>query len=259
MQMTSHAHLSEEERESLIREFLPFIKYTAYRLAWRLPAHLTEEDLISVGTMGLLDALGRYDRQKAKLRTFVEFRIKGAMLDEIRACDWVPKSAKRKIDSVRKAHARLEKELGRMPEEEEIAGAMGITVEEYHRILQDTNGTVMLRFEDFRMNGDEGDLDIAECISDKNARGPLGELEDSRLKRALAAAIDQLPKKERLILSLYYWDELTMKEIAKVLDITEGRISQLHKQALMRLKSRFGVEADFKETGDFKESGRGCR
>ena len=256
--MTSH-RMTEDERESLIREFLPFIKYTAYRLAWRLPGHLTEEDLISVGTMGLLDALRRYDQHRAKLRTFVEFRIKGAMLDEIRAYDWMPKSAKKKIDTLRKVHARLEKELCRMPEEEEIAGAMGITVDEYHRILQDSNGSIMLRFEDFRMNGDDGDVDISECIGDRSAKGPLEELEENRLKQSLAAAIDRLPEKEKMILSLYYWDELTMKEIATVLEITEGRVSQLHKQALMRLKSRFGGGADFKETGDFKETDQSYR
>ncbi len=245
--MISYKTINDQEKESLIREFLPFIKYTAYRLAWRLPGYLTEEDLISVGTMGLLDAVGRYDQQKAKLRTFVEFRIRGAMLDEIRAYDWVPKSMKRKIDSVKKVHASLEKKLCRMPEEDEIAREMDISVEEYRQILQDANGSVMLRFEDFRINGDDGDLDVSECIRDKEAKGPLEELEDTRLKQALAAAIDMLPKKERTILSLYYWDELTMKEIAQVLELTEGRVSQLHKQALIRLKSRFDGAGDLKK------------
>ncbi|MDA8172556.1 MAG: FliA/WhiG family RNA polymerase sigma factor [Nitrospiraceae bacterium] len=248
--MISYKTINDQQKESLVKEFLPFIKYTAYRLAWRLPGHLTEEDLISVGTMGLLDALGRYDEQKAKLRTFVEFRIKGAMLDEIRAYDWVPKSMKKKIDAVRKVHARLEKELCRMPEEEEIAQAMDISVQEYRQILQDASGSIMLRFEDFRINADEGEMDVSECIGDKDAKGPFEELEENRLKEAIAAAIDRLPKKERMILSLYYWDELTMKEIARVLDLTEGRVSQLHKQALMRLKSRFG------DTGALKKPAR---
>ena len=251
--MISYTSISDQQKESLIKEFLPFIKYTAYRLAWRLPGHLTEEDLISVGTMGLLDALGRYDQQKAKLRTFVEFRIRGAMLDEIRAYDWVPKSMKKKIDGLRKTHARLEKELCRAPEEDEMAREMGLTVDEYHQILQDSSNCVMLRFEDFKIFGDDGDMDIADCIKDRDAKGPLEELEENRLKQALAGAIDKLPKKERLILSLYYWDELTMKEIARVLDLTEGRVSQLHKQALIRLKSRFGDAVELKETGP------GCR
>ncbi|MDA8089867.1 MAG: FliA/WhiG family RNA polymerase sigma factor [Nitrospiraceae bacterium] len=238
--MISYAAMSEQEQESLIKEFLPFIKYTAYRLAWRLPAHLTAEDLISVGTMGLLDALRRYDQERAKLKTFVEFRIKGAMLDEIRANDMVPKSMKKKIDSIRKTHARLESELFRLPSEEEIADALGISVEEYHQTLQDANNCIVLRFEEFKSNNEDGEMDIADCLTDKEAKNPLDLLEDTKLKEALAGAIDRLPEKEKTILSLYYWDELTMKEIAKVLDLTEGRVSQLHKQALLRLKTQFG-------------------
>ena len=238
--MISYALMNEEEKEALIKEFLPFIKYTAYRLAWRLPVHLTAEDLISVGTMGLLDAVRRYDQERARLKTFVEFRIKGAMLDEIRANDMVPKSMKKKIDSIRKTHARLEKELCRLPSEEEIAKALDITVEEYHQTLQDANNCIVLRFEDFKGNNDDGDLDIADCLSDKEAKNPLELLEDTKLREALAGAIDRLQEKEKKILSLYYWDELTMKEIANVLDLTEGRVSQLHKQALLRLKAQFG-------------------
>ncbi len=238
--MIGYAAMSEQEQESLIKEFLPFIKYTAYRLAWRLPAHLTAEDLISVGTMGLLDALRRYDQERAKLKTFVEFRIKGAMLDEIMANDMVPKSMKKKIDSIRKTHARLESELRRLPSEDEIAGALGISVEEYHQTLQDANNCIVLRFEEFKSNNEDGEMDIADCLTDKEAKNPLDLLEDTKLKEALAGAIDRLPKKEKTILSLYSWDELTMKEIAKVLDLTEGRVSQLHKQALLRLKTQFG-------------------
>ncbi len=237
--MTGYALMNEEEKEALIREFLPFIKYTAYRLAWRLPAHLTAEDLVSVGTMGLLDAVRRYDQEKARLKTFVEFRIKGAMLDEIRANDMVPKSMKKKIDSIKKAHSKLEKELCRLPSEEEIARELDISVEEYHQILQDANNCVVLRFEDFKGSHEDGDLDINDCLSDREAKNPLELLEDTKLKEALAGAIERLPEKEKRILSLYYWDELTMKEIAGVLALTEGRVSQLHKQALLRLKSLF--------------------
>ncbi|MDA8168189.1 MAG: FliA/WhiG family RNA polymerase sigma factor [Nitrospiraceae bacterium] len=228
--------MSEQEKEQLVREFLPFIKYTAYRLAWRLPNHLTVDDLISVGAMGLLDALQRYEQGRVKLKTFVEFRIKGAMLDEIRAYDWMPKSVKKKIDLVKKSHSKLEKELGRVPEESEIAGDLGISLDEYYEILQNSNNSSILRLEDFR-GGEDASMDALECIRDPNAKNPLECLIDSSQKQMLADAINRIPEKEKMVLSLYYWEELTMKEISQVLDLTEGRVSQLHKQALLRLKS----------------------
>lgn len=231
--------LSEDEKERIINDFLPFIKYTAFRLAWRLPAQLTTEDLISVGIMGLLDALNRYREEEAKMNTFVEYRIKGAMLDELRAHDWMPKSVKTQVDAVKKAHNKLEKQLGRLPEGEEVAASLGIKLEEYYKILHSASAAVTCRFEDFRDKGHEdGSLDILESIPDPNARSPLAIFEDSKNKEALARLITKLSEKERLVLSLYYWEELTMKEIGKALGITEGRVCQLHNQALVRLKAK---------------------
>jgi len=231
--------LTEAEKEKIINDSLPFIKYTAYRLSRRLPPQLSVEDLISVGVMGLLDALQRFKEGRVKLTTFVEYRIKGAMLDELRSLDWVPRSLKDKVGKIRKAHAKLEKDLGRMPEEEEVAESLGMNLEEYYRILQEVNSGVVFSFEDFRDRmHEENDLDVTECIPDPNARTPLELLETSDAKVVLAAIIGQLPEKEQLILSLYYWDELTMKEIGKVVSLTEGRVCQLHNQALIRIKAR---------------------
>ncbi len=230
--------LIEQEKEKIINDNLPFIKYTAYRLAHRLPPQLAVNDLISVGIVGLLDALQRYMEGRVKLNTFVEYRIKGAMLDELRSQDWMPRSLKTKIGQIRKAHRELEQDLGRMPYEEEIAERLEITLDEYYRTVQSASNAVVFSFEDFRDTiSEEGDMDITECIPDRSAKTPLEVLEENSAKEALAHLIERLPQKEKIILSLYYWDELTMKEIGKVMGLTEGRVCQLHNQAMIRLKS----------------------
>jgi len=231
--------LSEEEKERIINDSLPFIKYTAYRLAHRLPPQLSVEDLISVGVMGLLDALQRYTEGRVKLKTFAEYRIKGAMLDELRSQDWVPRSLKTKVSQIRKAHHQLEKDLGRMPNEEEIAERLEISLDEYYQTLQSANNAVVFSFEDFKdKNYDESDMDVTECIPDPDMKNPLELLEESSTGDMLALYIDGLPEKEKLLLSLYYWEELTMKEIGKVMNLTEGRVCQLHTQAIIRLKAQ---------------------
>ena len=234
-----NVELSEQEKEQIINDSLSFIKYTAYRLAHRLPPHMAVNDLISVGIMGLLGALPRYTEGRAKLSTFVEHRIKGAMLDELRSQDWVPRSLKTKIGRIRKAHSELERELGRMPSEEEIAERLSIPLEEYFQTIQSASNAVVFSFEDFRdrMNA-EGDMDVAECIPDRDMKTPLELLEENSAREALAQVIADLPEKEKLVLSLYYWEELTMKEIGKVVHLTEGRVCQLHNQALIRLKAQ---------------------
>jgi len=235
------SEMSEQEKERIINDSLPFIKYTAYRLAQRIPPQLSVSDLISVGITGLLDALQRYTEGRVKLNTFVEYRIKGAILDELRTHDWVPRSIKTKIGQIRKAHRELEKDLGRMPNEEEVAERVSISLDEYYRTIQNASNAVVFSFEDFRdrMHA-ESDMDVMECIPDPDMKTPLELLEQNSAMEELAGAIDQLPDREKLILSLYYWEELTLKEIGKILDLTEGRICQLHNQALVRLKALMG-------------------
>ena len=242
--MQNKKELSEEEREQIVKDFLPFIKYTAYRLAWRLTPQLTVDDLMSVGIVGLLDALSRYREEEAKINTFVEYRIKGAMLDELRAHEWVPKSMKKKIASVEKAYLDIERENGRLPEPAEVAQKLNITLDEYYKILQSAHSGSMLRLEDFRrkMNG-EGGFDLEESIPDPNMKTPLELYEDNKKKELLADLVGKLPEREKIILSLYYWEEMTMKEIGKALNLTEGRICQLHNQALMRLRAKLGSPA----------------
>jgi RNA polymerase sigma factor for flagellar operon FliA len=235
------SEMGEQEKERIINDSLPFIKYTAYRLAQRIPPPLSVSDLISVGITGLLDALQRYTEGRVKLNTFVEYRIKGAILDELRTHDWVPRSIKTKIGLIRKAHRELEKDLGRMPNGEEIAERLSFSLDEYYRTIQNASNAVVFSFEDFRdrMHA-ESDVDVTECIPDPDMKTPLELLEQHSALEELAGAIEQLPDRERLILSLYYWEELTLKEIGKILNLTEGRICQLHNQALVRLKALMG-------------------
>ena len=236
---------TEEDKEKIIRDFLPFVKYTAQRLSWRLPPQLTVDDLISTGLMGLLEALEKFDG-RVKLKTYAEFRIKGAMLDELRAMDWLPRSTKKRISEIRNAHSTLEMELGRGPEAEEVAELLAIGLEEYYGTLQEAHGAVSLRFEDFEEKSGEG-LNIMECIADEREKSPLALLEEADRKKVLARFITELSAKEKLLLSLYYWDELTMKEIGKVMKLTEGRVCQLHTQALIRLKAKVSNEFFSKE------------
>lgn len=233
------SEIKEEKKEEIIKEFLPFIKYTAYRLSWKLPAHVTIDDLISVGLMGLMDALERFEPGKVKLKTYAELRIKGAMIDELRATAWIPRSMRKKIDEINNARMKLEKKYGRMPDDTEVAKSMKMPLNDYFKILQYATTSNPLRLEDFKNNKfSDSELNISECIADPKAKSPLSILEENDNKEKLAELIETLPKKEKLVLSLYYWEELTMQEIGKVLNITESRVCQIHSQALIKLKAK---------------------
>ncbi len=229
--------LNEQEKEKIIDEAMPFIKYTAHRLAHRLPPQLSVQDLISVGVIGLLDSLQRYTEGRVKIKTFTEYRIKGAMLDELRSQDWVPRSLKDKIAKIRRAHRELEQDLGRPPDEETVAARLHLSLDEYYRILQSASNAVVFSFEDFRDRGqEEGDMDVTECIPDPAMKTPLELLEENSTRQVLAELIGRLPEKEKLILSLYYWEELTLKEIGKIVSLSEGRVCQILNQSMIRLR-----------------------
>ncbi len=236
--------LTEAEKERIIKQFLPFIKYTAQRLAWRLPPSLDVEDLQSAGIMGLLDALQRYREGVAKLGTFVEARIRGAMLDELRSVNWIPKSMQKKIKELKEAYASLENELGRPPEPEEVAEKLGITLDDYYKVAQSANMEFSYRYGPTAHRGGgsgEEKGDSTDSIPDPNYKPVSQVIEESMMKELLATHIENLPEKEKYVLALYYWEEMTMKEISQVLGLTEGRISQLHNQALLRLKVKLDL------------------
>ncbi len=232
---------TEEEKEAVLKEMLPYIKYTAYRLAWRLPPQLTIDDLISVGVIGLLDAIERYDPARhANIKTYAEYRIKGAMLDELRSAEWAPKQLQKKINDLKSAYRRLEQRLNRPPSESEVAEELGINSDELFKLLHDANGAVTVSLEDIEhrvgQNGD-GDYNIYEHLQDRNTEDPLRLIEKADVKDQLEKAMERLPEREKLILSLYYWDEITFKEIGRVLGISESRVSQLHSQAIIRMRA----------------------
>jgi len=240
--------LTEEEKENIIAELLPYIKYTALRLAWRLPPQLDIEDLMSVGVVGLLDAIKRHDEAEGSLATFVKYRIKGAMLDELNEYNTVPKSQKKKMDMIKKASLMLQRDSGRMPEDEEIAAALNLTLDEYYEIIHNSQSAAILNIDEFsqkQSNGEE--INLEEIIPDNSSSSPLQKLEEIDKRQWLEERINELPKREKLILSLYYWDELTMKEIAVIMEMTEGRVCQLHKKALLWLKAKIQNDKRVKE------------
>lgn len=231
--------ITEETKEEIIKEFLPYIKYTAYRLSWKLPPHITIDDLISVGLMGLMDAVDRFEPGKVKLKTYAELRIKGAMIDELRATAWIPRSMRKKIEEINNARTRLGKKIGRMPDDADVAKSMKMPLDEYFKILRFATVANPIRLEDFRNNKySDSNLNITECIADPKAKSPLSILEEKDNQEELAALIETLPEKEKLVLALYYWEELTMQEIGKVLSITESRVCQIHSQAVAKLKTK---------------------
>ncbi|MBI5575302.1 MAG: FliA/WhiG family RNA polymerase sigma factor [Deltaproteobacteria bacterium] len=239
--LTLAARESEEKKERIVQEFLPFIRYTARRLRWRLTPGLTEDDLVSAGVVGLLDALRKFKEGTVKLKTYAEYRIKGSMLDELRAADPVPRSVRERVNVLKNAHVKLRREFGRAPEDIEVVKALGITLDEYYKTLHEGSAALQLRFEDLgAWGGEDGGRNALENIPDPAGKDPQSLAETANLKDMISKTIGEFPDKERFVLSLYYWDELTMKEIGKALGLTEGRVCQLHSQALLRLKSRFG-------------------
>jgi RNA polymerase sigma factor for flagellar operon FliA len=210
----------EERREALIKEFAPTIKYLASRLAVRLPSYLDAEDLFSVGLIGLLNAFDRYDpTREAKFKTYAEYRIRGAMLDEIRSMDWIPRSVRDRITLLQRTCEGLQKRLGRPPSEEEMGEAMGLSQEELSDFMTRSQGAFVLSLDDLDSHEPEPRM-LLQCLADQQAKDPLAELVGAAKRKQLAAAIEGLPQKERMVLTLYYYEELTMKEIGRVLSVT---------------------------------------
>lgn len=235
---TMNTELCEEEKEGIINESLPFIKYTAYRLSRRLPPRLSVNDLVHVGIMGLLEALTRFRPGQVKFKTFAEYRIKGAMIDELRSQDWLPRSVRDKVAQIRRVRHELELDLGRAPDDEEVAARINMSLGEYFKALQCENDAVVFSFEDFQEPMHQGGkVALQECLGDISARTPLELLEEESDRDTLARLINGLPEKEKLVLSLYYWDELTMKEVGNVLGLSEGRICQIHTLVLSKLRA----------------------
>ncbi len=230
--------LQEAERERVIQEFAPVIKMMAHRLAFRLPAHLDAEDLVSAGVIGLMDAMGKYDPlREAKFKTYAGFRIRGAMLDEIRSMNWIPRSVQERIRLLQKTRVDLLARLGRPPTDGEVAAALHMSVSELDDFLLRSRGAVMLSLQDLEAQDVEG-RGYMRMVADTHYPDPLSTVVTSNVREMIGEAIQQLPDKERLVLTLYYLDELTMKEIGQVLHVTESRVCQIHTKAIIRLKAK---------------------
>ncbi len=226
------------DRETIIRAFASVIRTMANRLAFRLPAYLDAEDLVSVGIIGLMDAMNKYDpNREAKFKTYAEFRIRGAMLDEIRSMDWIPRSVHERISLLQRTHTALLNGLGRPPTEDEVAEALKMSVPELENFLIQAQGAVMISIDELGVN-DPGGHKILRMLADTKHPDPLSMVVHENVREELGKAIEQLPEKQRLVLTLYYYEELTMKEIGSILHVTESRVCQIHTKAILRLKSR---------------------
>jgi RNA polymerase sigma factor for flagellar operon FliA len=231
---------ADSEREALILEHMAQIKYIAQRISTKLPAHVELNDLIGTGVLGLLDAIEKFDPTRGvKFKTYAELRIKGAILDSLRNLDWAPRSLRKKSKDLEKVYHDLEQRLGRPANDKEICDEMEISLEEYYELVDQLKGLNLGSFQELAGHDDEKSSDpLVTYVPDAPQMDPFFMFHKSEVKGILASAIDLLPKKERLVISLYYFDELTMKEIGKVLGVNESRVSQLHTKAMLRLRSK---------------------
>src|SRR5438105_9084766 len=223
-------------KEQVIEEFAPLVRRMAHLLAAKLPASVQIDDIIQAGLIGLMDAAGRYEEgQGSQFETYAAQRIRGAMLDELRQNDWLPRSMRRALRQIEAAVNALEQRLKRAPTEGEIAGELKIPLTEYREMLQDARGYQLIHLDDF--SGDDDD-DYLERNCPDNRDNPLEKLQDNRFRKELIKAIDALPEREKLLMGLYYERELNFKEIAAVLEVSESRVCQLHSQAVARLRAK---------------------
>ncbi len=240
--------MSDEERDALMLEHVRLVKIIAHHIAVHLPPHIDVNDLMSAGSIGLIEAIDKFDATRGiKFKTYASIRIRGAIMDELRGMDWMTRSMREKSNMIKRAFSEIERRTGGPAEEKDVAGFLGISVEDLRTLLGKVSACSVVSIEDLVSESDHK-MDILECIEDPNVDDPMATARFSELKRTMASLIDSLPYKERLIVSLYYFDELTMKEIGRVLDITESRVCQLHSQAMHRLKARMTrqVQEDIK-------------
>jgi RNA polymerase sigma factor for flagellar operon FliA len=226
------------DRSALIKQYQPLVRRLAHHMMAKLPPSVEVDDLIQVGLIGLSDALSRYEAsQGVQFETFATQRIRGAMLDELRENDWMSRGSRKNQKDIEVAMRRLEHRLGRAPLESEIAKEMGLPLEEYQSLLGKVRGTQLIYLEDMTRGGDEDDTYLDRHVAD-SASDPLNMLRDQRMRESLVSAIKLLPEREQYIMSMYYEQDMNLKEIAAVLDVTESRVCQLHSQSIARLRAK---------------------
>jgi len=235
MMYTSKGQL---DRNAMIRQYQPLVRKLAHHMMAKLPANVQVDDLIQVGLIGLSEALTRFEsNQGVQFETFATQRIRGAMLDELRENDWVSRGTRKSQKEIEESMWRLEHRLGRSPLESEIAADLGISLTDYQSLLGKVKGTQLVYLEDMTGNSEDEDSFLDRHLGDSNA-DPINVLRDTRLRQALVTAIGNLPEREQYIMSMYYEQDMNLKEIAAVLDVTESRICQLHSQSIARLRAK---------------------
>ncbi|RKY01514.1 MAG: RNA polymerase sigma factor WhiG [Spirochaetes bacterium] len=227
-------------REYFVNQYAPLVKYVAGKVAIGMPQNVEFEDLVGYGVFGLLDAIEKFDPDKdIKFKTYAVTRIRGAIYDELRSIDWVPRSIRQKAKEIERAIGKLENRLGRAATDEEIAKELGIDIKEFQTLMLKVSGTSLLSLSDVWYVGDDSDrVSVMETIESPSSMNPDTIVEREEIKKIIIEAIKELPDKEKKVLILYYYEDLTLKEIGEVLQVTESRISQLHTKAIRRLRSK---------------------
>lgn len=237
--------IAADQKDRIIVEYAPLIKFIAQKIAVRLPSNIELDDLISSGVIGLMDAIDKYDPSRDnKFKTYAEFRIRGAILDELRAQDWVPRSVRDKAKMLDRTVLRLESALGRSPTEDEICESLSITVEEYHDLINQVRPVSMLSIDEASTFSNVDKKSILNLLEATAISSPFHQLNLKTVRDVITDSIKELPEKQRLVLSLYYYEDLNLKEIGVILNVTESRVSQLHAQAVSRLRAKLNEHFD---------------
>jgi RNA polymerase sigma factor for flagellar operon FliA len=234
-------------RERLILHYSPLVKYVAGRVGVGLPPNIEQADLVSYGIFGLIDAIQKFDLERAiKFETYAISRIKGAIIDELRAIDWIPRSVRYKAREVEKAYAALEARLHRTPTEPEVAQELGIALEDLHAIFSQVSFVNVVALDELlNVGGERGDkLSLVDTLEDTKAEDPVLAFETEETKYLLAKAINTLPEREKIVVTLYYYEGLTLAEIGQVLGVTESRICQMHTKAVLQLRGKLNDQKD---------------
>lgn len=228
-------------RDQLILHYAPLVKYVAGRVYIKVPSNIEHADLVSCGIFGLIDAIEKFDLSKnIKFETYAIARVKGAIIDELRALDWIPRSVRYKAKELEKTYGALELKLRRTPTDEEVAGELGISVPKLHDTITQIGNTAVVALEDtFSVGKDmDGRVGLIDVIEDTGSAEPAATFEIEEMKTILAQAIDRLPDREKTVIALYYYEGLTLKEIGDVLGVTESRVSQMHTKAILQLRAK---------------------